>query len=307
MSTPTSSRAGPPSTPASRAFPFHLSLIYAAVAVTWIAGSSVLAATILPPAEGAFVEVAKGALFVVVTAGLLLVLATRFVRERDRAEERLRLVTQALDTTSSAVVIVDATDPTFPISYVNSAFEAMTGFHPEEVVGHPETLLRAGIVDLAGAEIAEIAEHMAVDGEWMGRLDIHRRDGTSIPAEISLSSLRDPAGATTHLVAVAVDISDRVRLDAERQATDRDRARLATAVEQADESIIVADPDGSIVYVNPAFERNSGYRRHEVIGKNPRFRKSGRHGDVFYRSMWATLTSGGAWSGRITNRRREAA
>ncbi len=303
VNTPTPSRATPtPSKPVTKSFPLRLSLIYAAVAVTWIAGSSVLAATVLPPGEGAVVEVAKGALFVLVTAGLLLVLASRFARERDRAEERLHLVDRALETITSAVVIVDATDPTFPISYVNPAFEAMTGFHPEEAVGRPGAFLQAGGLDPTNAEIAD---RLATDGTWTGRLDIHRRDGTSVPTEVFLSSVRDESGATTHLVAIAVDISDRVRLDAERLAADRERARLATAVEQAAESIVIAEPDGSIVYVNPAFERNSGYSRDEVIGRNPNIRKSGRHSAGFYRAMWATLTGGGTWAGRVTNRRKD--
>ena len=77
---------------------------------------------------------------------------------------------------------------------------------------------------------------------------------------------------------------------------------LATAVEQAAESITITDPDGSIVYVNPAFERVYGYRRDEVTGMNPRLLRSGRHGQSFYGAMWATITAGRTWSGRLTNR-----
>ncbi|HEX9205122.1 MAG TPA: PAS domain-containing protein, partial [Candidatus Deferrimicrobiaceae bacterium] len=50
------------------------------------------------------------------------------------------------------------------------------------------------------------------------------------------------------------------------QEAEEERARLAMAVEQAGESIVVTDADGAIRYVNPAFERVTGYRRNEVLG-----------------------------------------
>jgi PAS domain S-box-containing protein len=83
------------------------------------------------------------------------------------------------------------------------------------------------------------------------------------------------------------------------------RARLSAAVEQAAESIVITDRDGAIVYVNPAFERLTGYARGEVIGENPRILKSGRHDEAFYRAMWETLDAGDPWSGTMVNRRKD--
>lgn len=81
--------------------------------------------------------------------------------------------------------------------------------------------------------------------------------------------------------------------------------RLGTAIECAAESIIITAADGAIAYVNPAFELVTGYSRTEVLGKQPRILKSGRHDEAFYRSMWATLLAGDVWQGRITNRRKD--
>ncbi|MBI2951402.1 PAS domain S-box protein, partial [bacterium] len=77
------------------------------------------------------------------------------------------------------------------------------------------------------------------------------------------------------------------------------------AVEQAAESIMITDPDGTIIYVNPAFERVSGYSREEVVGQNPRLLKSGRQDATFYRTMWDTLTRGEVWTGRFVNLRKD--
>ncbi len=49
-----------------------------------------------------------------------------------------------------------------------------------------------------------------------------------------------------------------------------------SAIEQVAESIVITDLDAKIVYVNPAFERITGYSREEVLGKNPRILKSGQ-------------------------------
>jgi PAS domain S-box-containing protein len=91
----------------------------------------------------------------------------------------------------------------------------------------------------------------------------------------------------------------------ERPSAEEERARLAMAVEQAGESIVITDTDGAIRYVNPAFERITGYRREEVLGKNPRVLKSGRHTEAFYRELWDVLTRGETWRGYFANRRKD--
>ena len=60
----------------------------------------------------------------------------------------------------------------------------------------------------------------------------------------------------------------------ERRRAEEAQARLATAVEQATESILITDPNGTIVYVNPAFEKITGYARVEVLGRIPRSPKA---------------------------------
>lgn len=80
---------------------------------------------------------------------------------------------------------------------------------------------------------------------------------------------------------------------------------LHTAVEQAGEAVIVCDVEGSIVHVNAAFERMSGFGAADVIGQSPRVLKSGEHDAAFYRHLWSTITRGEVWRGRIVNRRRD--
>ena len=82
-------------------------------------------------------------------------------------------------------------------------------------------------------------------------------------------------------------------------------ALLTQVIEQTIESVIITDTEGIIVYVNPTFERISGYNRSEVIGKMPNIIKSGEHDARFFQEMWATIKAGKIWRGQIINKRKD--
>jgi len=86
----------------------------------------------------------------------------------------------------------------------------------------------------------------------------------------------------------------------------RDRAlEFLAAIEQAGDAIVITGPDGTIEYVNPSFERMTGYTRVEVVGGKPSILKSGRQSDSFYRDLWEALKRGDVWKGHFTNRRKD--
>jgi PAS domain S-box-containing protein len=80
---------------------------------------------------------------------------------------------------------------------------------------------------------------------------------------------------------------------------------LVTAIEQTSETVVITDLDGTVRYCNPACEKVTGYSKQEMIGQNPRILKSGTHDAGFYRRMWATITQGNVWVGRLTNRKKD--
>ena len=100
-------------------------------------------------------------------------------------------------------------------------------------------------------------------------------------------------------------ISSYFRDITEKKKTDVERFRLATAIEQSAEAIFITDTNWTICYVNPAFERMSGYGRDEIIGRHTRILKSEVHDAVFYRRIRETLKAGKVWSGRITSRKKD--
>ena len=110
--------------------------------------------------------------------------------------------------------------------------------------------------------------------------------------------LKDSKGEVLGIVGITRDITKRKQAEAERE-------RLLHAIEQSAECIVITDVNAVIQYVNPAFERITGYTYEEVIGKNPRILQSGKQDNAFYKKMWDTLTQGEAWSGHIINKRKD--
>jgi len=90
-----------------------------------------------------------------------------------------------------------------------------------------------------------------------------------------------------------------------RRRTESELRIQSSAVRSSSEQIVITDTQGRILYVNPAFEAETGYTFDEVVGQTPRIQKSGKHGDDFYRKMWSTIMAGETWRGEITNRRKD--
>jgi len=102
----------------------------------------------------------------------------------------------------------------------------------------------------------------------------------------------------TRVAAIGIDRTERLALEA-------DLDRMAAVVEQVDESVVMTDLEALITYVNPAFERVTGYSSEEVVGKNPRILKSGTQSAASYQAMWAALVHGVPWAADLVNRRKD--
>ncbi|MDK9700004.1 MAG: PAS domain S-box protein [bacterium] len=128
--------------------------------------------------------------------------------------------------------------------------------------------------------------------DWRHKL----KDGTLIYVDIIANNI-EFLGRRAR-IAIAFDVT-------ERKHTEAERLRLFTAVEQISETVVIADAAGTIQYVNPYFEKATGYTRDEVIGNNPRFLKSGQHDQTYYQTLWSTLSSGNVWHGLLVNKRKD--
>ena len=91
----------------------------------------------------------------------------------------------------------------------------------------------------------------------------------------------------------------------ERKQAEEERARLILAIESAADAIVMTDSIGSIKYVNPAFERITGYTKDEALGRDLHIVESGKHDEAFYRELRETLTHHGVWTGRLVNKKKD--
>lgn len=199
-----------------------------------------------------------------------------------------------LDSVAESVIIIDRDGR---ISDMNRMAEAVFGYERTELLRQPiEYLLperfRAAHIGTREAYMAKPSRMpLGIGRELIAR----RRDGSEFPVEIGLSPI--PSGSGIRVMALISDISQRKRLEQEREDSSADS--------QADEAVLVTDLAGTIQFVNRAFERMSGYSSQEVFGKNPRIMKSGLQAREYYKQMWTVLRSGRAWESRLINRRKD--
>jgi len=203
-----------------------------------------------------------------------------------------RILATLIEASPLAIV---AFDPEGVVTMWNPAAERIFGWSEKEAVG-----MGLPFVPAEKQEEFRALRQRAMRGEVFTEPELYRRraDGSPIVVSVSTSPLRRPDGTIHGIMSILMDVT-------ERKAAEESRARLSMAVEQAGESIIVTDTSGAIRYVNPAFERITGYDRTEVVGRNPRFLKSGRHDAAFYRNMWETIGRGEVWRGTFFNRRKD--
>jgi PAS domain S-box-containing protein len=269
---------------------------YALVGVTWVLVSDVALRVLLPGRDGQLVGSMKGIGFVVVTTiALWGILAARDYRLARAERERVAAVEATTAIFRSSPLAIVAVDREGLITAWSPAAERVLGWSEAEVVGRPATILRPDDPAWVSRGFAEV-----MAGEVLVAVPVQypHRDGRARAMELFAAPLRDDAGMVRGAVVVAEDVT--AVHDAQA-----DRARLATAIDQAAEAIVVTDPQGRIVYANPAFERVTGYARAELLGQNPRVLKSGAHDAVFYERLWATLLGGRTWRGTLTNRRKD--
>jgi PAS domain S-box-containing protein len=106
-------------------------------------------------------------------------------------------------------------------------------------------------------------------------------------------------------VSLAWSVADQVAGALARARLTQVHQRLSAAVEQGNDTVIITDTAGIILYVNPAFERTSGYSQAEVTGRTPRMMKSGQHDDAFYQELWTSISAGQVWRGRFVNKKKD--
>jgi PAS domain S-box-containing protein len=179
---------------------------------------------------------------------------------------------------------------------VNSFGADQLGYGVAELVGQPVlNVFHPDDREAVREQFARCLQNPMEVAHWEFRKV--RKDGSVLWVKEAARAVRGPAGDPVVLV-VCEDIT-------EHKQAEEERARLVTAIEQAAEAIFMADTDWIIHYVNPAFERLSGYGRSEIVGQHICILESDEHDKSFYDRIRETLDRGEVWSGRLTNKKKD--
>ncbi|MCK6412593.1 MAG: PAS domain S-box protein [Azonexus sp.] len=251
-------------------------------------------------------------------------------RTRELHEERQRLA----DIMDKIDALVFQKDVDGRYTYVNPAFCRLLQRREEEILGRDD----AGLLPLASARAIAASDRRILDaGEpWQRHAEkLLLPNGEERSYLTTKTPLRDNAGRIIGLQGIATDITEHSSateaLQAEKGRTDELLAeaehmrqillstledqqlaeiqlrKLSQAVEQSPEAIVITNLKAEIEYVNEAFLQISGYRREEVLGRNPRILQSSRTPDERYTEMWSCLIEGRTWCGELINRRKNGA
>ena len=127
--------------------------------------------------------------------------------EKRRSDADLLLLRRAIEVTRNGIVISDARQPDCPVVYVNPAFERITGYSAEDILGRNCRLLQLDDRDQVGIE--SIRQALREQRETRVVLRNYRKDGTAFHNELQLAPVRDAGGVLTHYVGVQSDVTDR--------------------------------------------------------------------------------------------------
>jgi PAS domain S-box-containing protein len=214
-----------------------------------------------------------------------IIITIRDVTEKVESEEDLTRLATAIEHIKEAIVI---TDSQARIIYVNKAFEAITGYKKNEILGENPRLLKSG------EQTAEFYEDMwrqlSKGWTWQGHFVNRKKSGALYTEEAAISPIFDNQGKIMNYVAVKRDISDFLLIQEEVD-------RFISAIDQTDEMIIIFDPEGLVQYVNPAFTETSGIAREKAILKQVEQFITDKKNPDLMKEIWQSLSGGNAWQG----------
>ncbi|MFM8319409.1 MAG: histidine kinase N-terminal 7TM domain-containing protein, partial [Chloroflexota bacterium] len=143
------------------------------------------------------------------TNGQMVIL--RDITRRKLQEEQLQLQSVALESAANGIVI---TDRQGVITWINPAFTKITGYTPEEAVGHTPSILKSG--GQSAEFYADLWRTILSGQTWSGELKNRHKDGTLYFEEQTIAPVRSPEGEITHFIGIKQDITTRKNLEETR-------------------------------------------------------------------------------------------
>jgi len=218
-----------------------------------------------------------------------------------RALARCRADLDRLRATLDQHAIVSVADYRGRITYVNDRFCQVSGYAREELLGQNHRIVKSG--HHPASFYHEMWATIALGRTWQGEICNRRKDGSLYWVASTIVPFVDENGLPVEYVSIRTDITEIKR--------SQEQVRLlARAVEASMDGITIADaraPDLPLIYVNPAFERMTGYSREESLGRNCRFLQNGDDRQPGLDELRLALKQGRATRVLVRNYRKDGA
>lgn len=187
-------------------------------------------------------------------------------------------------------------------TFVNRRMTEMLGYTFDEMLGRPLFDFMFGIDDIEQkkTEMERRRRGMSEQVETRYR----KKDGGELLARVTTSPIISEDGRFEGALAMVSDITEERRAELEQRRAQETINLLSRVVEQTADSIVITNHEGTIEYVNPAFEATTGYSREEVLGKTPRLLKSDLQDQAFYNKLWNQILLGEDFRGTLVNRKK---
>ncbi|CAI50812.1 sensor box histidine kinase (plasmid) [Natronomonas pharaonis DSM 2160] len=199
---------------------------------------------------------------------------------------------EAMHEAPVGISIADARKDDLPITYVNNRFVEITGYARAEVLGRNCRFLQGEAT--RDEPIAQLRAAIERGETATVELRNYRKDGTMFWNRVTVSPLKNHNGEVTHYIGFQEDIS-------EAKSFERESTLLESQVAATNEATFITDSDGTIQYVNQAFEELTGYTAEEAVGRDPSLLNAGRQDETFYEKLWETITAGDVWQETLWN------
>lgn len=186
------------------------------------------------------------------------------------------------------------------IKHMNHVAERLTGYTEKESEGKLLSSIFSIVNEYTEEKIKNPVERVLKSGKVVSVANhtlLLSRDGRKIPISESVAPIITQSGDITGVVLVFRDQTT-------ERASQHYTLMLSRAVEQSAEMVFITDVDGVIKYVNPTFEKNTGYLKEEAIGKKPSILKSGLQNKQFYSNLWRTILKGEHFSSELINKKK---
>ncbi|HEY0349935.1 MAG TPA: ATP-binding protein [Pyrinomonadaceae bacterium] len=164
-------------------------------------------------------------------------------RARQQAEEQLRLQSAAVQAAANAILI---TDRNGKILWVNPAFTKTTGYSFDEVHGRNPRLLKSGKQDRAFYQ--NMWDTILAGKVWHNTVINRRKDGTLNREDLTITPIRDEAGAITHFIGIKQDITQLAQALSDLQAKNEELAAMTQQLWQASRLATVGELAASIAH-----------------------------------------------------------